>query len=251
MTNHTNRPTLREWLEQTPFTLSLSAGFFGFYAHAGLVSVLEEEKLTPQAITGCSAGALIGGIWSSGTKIGTVTDFLFALDRNDFWDPGFGAGLLQGQRFDDLLTPLLGCHRIEDCPVSLHITAFKLHPMGTHYLSKGPLSDAIRASCAFPGLFHPVRFEGSRYLDGGIRDRSSLGAVNDDTPTLYHHLPSRSLVRRQLSAFSDIHRRSKTITISTAGLPRLSPFKLELGRQAFEHARHAFKAQLDKECHLP
>ena len=250
MTNNPPHPTLRQWLKETPFTLSLSAGFFGFYAHAGLVSVLEEERIRPRAITGCSAGALIGGIWGSGTKIGAVTDFLFALERNDFWDPAVGAGLLKGQRFDDVLTPLLGCQRIEDCTVPLHITAFKLYPMETHYLNRGPLSDAIRASCAFPGLFHPVHFEGARYLDGGIRDRSSLGAIEDDSPTLYHHLPSRSRFRRQLSAFSHIHRRTQTVTISTTGLPRLSPFKLELGRQAFERARQAFKVQLDEACPL-
>ena len=154
--------------------------------------------------------ALIGGIWGSGTKIGAVTDFLFALERNDFWDPAVGAGLLKGQRFDDVLTPLLGCQRIEDCTVPLHITAFKLYPMETHYLNRGPLSDAIRASCAFPGLFHPVRFEGARYLDGGIRDRSSLGAIEDDSPTLYHHLPSRSRFRRQSqpsATSTDVRRR--------------------------------------------
>ncbi len=27
------RPTLREWLAEEPFALTLSAGFFGFFAH--------------------------------------------------------------------------------------------------------------------------------------------------------------------------------------------------------------------------
>ena len=62
--------TLREQLKQQSFTLSLSAGFFGFYAHAGLVSVLEEEQLTPERLTGCSAGSLIGGLWASGCQMG-------------------------------------------------------------------------------------------------------------------------------------------------------------------------------------
>ena len=38
-------PTLREWLREQPFTLVMSSGFFGFFAHAGVVSVLEEEGL--------------------------------------------------------------------------------------------------------------------------------------------------------------------------------------------------------------
>jgi hypothetical protein len=32
-------------LSEAPFTLGLSSGFFGFFAHAGVVTVLEEEGL--------------------------------------------------------------------------------------------------------------------------------------------------------------------------------------------------------------
>src|SRR6266568_9273645 len=41
-------PTLRAWLAEAPFTLGLSSGFFGFFAHAGVVSVLEEEVCLPR-----------------------------------------------------------------------------------------------------------------------------------------------------------------------------------------------------------
>jgi hypothetical protein len=43
-------PTLRAWLAEGPFTLGLSSGFFGFFAHAGVVSVLEAERLRPARI---------------------------------------------------------------------------------------------------------------------------------------------------------------------------------------------------------
>jgi len=42
-------PTVREWLRERPFALGLSSGFFGFFAHAGLVSVLEDEGLVDNA----------------------------------------------------------------------------------------------------------------------------------------------------------------------------------------------------------
>ena len=35
---------LRDWLEAEPFTLALSAGFFGFFAHTGLILALEEAN---------------------------------------------------------------------------------------------------------------------------------------------------------------------------------------------------------------
>ena len=70
-------PTLKEWLQQAPFTLTMSAGFFSFFAHCGLASVLEEEGLVPAAITGASAGALIGACWGSGCPVGRIKDKLF------------------------------------------------------------------------------------------------------------------------------------------------------------------------------
>jgi len=58
--------TLRDWLAERPFTLVMSSGFFGFYAHAGVVSVSEEPGLRPARIAGSSAGALVGALWGPG-----------------------------------------------------------------------------------------------------------------------------------------------------------------------------------------
>ena len=53
--------TLRTWLTEAPFTLGMSSGFFGFFAHAGVLAALEEQGLTPRAVAGSSAGALVTG----------------------------------------------------------------------------------------------------------------------------------------------------------------------------------------------
>jgi NTE family protein len=36
------------------------------------------------------------------------------------------------------------------------------------------LADAVAASCAIPGFYHPVTIDGHRYVDGGIRSTSNL-----------------------------------------------------------------------------
>ena len=55
-----------ELLRQEPFTLALSAGFFGFFAHTGFLSALEERDVRPHRVVGASAGAgrrsLVGGM---------------------------------------------------------------------------------------------------------------------------------------------------------------------------------------------
>ncbi|MBT9557805.1 MAG: patatin, partial [Myxococcales bacterium] len=49
------RPTLQEWLAEAPFGLTLSAGFFGFFAHTGFAMALEDAGLEPDRLSGSSA----------------------------------------------------------------------------------------------------------------------------------------------------------------------------------------------------
>src|SRR5262245_35021183 len=86
-------PSLREWLREEPFTLVMSSGFFGFYAHTGVVRVLEEEGLLPARAAGASAGALVTAAWSAGVAAELLRDRLGTLERRDYWDPGPGLGL--------------------------------------------------------------------------------------------------------------------------------------------------------------
>ena len=238
--------TLRDMLREGPFTLSLSAGFFGFYAHAGLVSVLEEEGLRPARLTGCSAGALIGGLWASGCRMADLSDFLFSIKRTDFWDPSLGWGLLAGNRFDDILRSLLQCTYFEDAELPIQMTLFDVSTRKTEYVETGDLALAIRASCAFPGLFQPVQIGQRRFLDGGILDRSSLGGMTVDQPIFYHRLKSRS----KLSLGAPPVHTHRITEFCIDGLPRVSPFHLERGPAAFEHAKSAMRQRLDQEILL-
>ncbi len=74
---------LHDWLAEQPFTLSMSSGFFGFFAHAGMLTALTEQGLKPSKITGASAGALVGGCYASGCSIAELKAELFSLQRAD------------------------------------------------------------------------------------------------------------------------------------------------------------------------
>lgn len=79
--------TLGDWLQERPFQLALSSGFFGFFSHAGLIAALEDAGLHPAGITGSSAGALTGGLWSAGLDASVLRHELSRLRRSHFWDP--------------------------------------------------------------------------------------------------------------------------------------------------------------------
>lgn len=40
-----------------------------------------------------------------------------------------------------------------------------------------PLREAVMASCAVPGWYHPVSIDGRRYVDGGVRSSTSAGLL--------------------------------------------------------------------------
>src|SRR5688572_1254297 len=108
-------PTLREWLREGPFGLGLSSGFFGFFAHAGVMTVLEDAGLLPTRVSGSSAGALVGGIWAAGASAVTIRDELLRLRREDFWDVRLGPGLLAGKLFRTRLESLLPVSTFDRC----------------------------------------------------------------------------------------------------------------------------------------
>lgn len=237
-------PTLRDWLREAPFTLGLSSGFFGFFAHAGVVAVLEEEGLLPSRVVGSSAGALTGGLWAAGVPADRIREELLALRREHFWDPGPGLGLLRGALLRERLERLLPVTTFEGCPRTLAVSAFDLGARRTVVLRTGPLAPAIHASCAAPVLFQPVRIEGRAYLDGGILDRHGLSALGEDERVLYHHLTSRSPWRRRGSPALRVPARPALRALAFAGLPRLGPFRLERAGEAMERAAAATRAAL-------
>jgi NTE family protein len=71
------------------------------------------------------------------------------------------------------------------------------------------LADAVAASCAIPGFYHPVKIRGRRYVDGGIHSPSNLDLLCEEELDLVialnptsslHEMPARHPVGR-LHAF--------------------------------------------------
>lgn len=236
--------TLREWLAEGPYGLGMSSGFFGFFAHCGVVVALEDAGLLPARVAGSSAGALVGGAWASGVDGVRLRDELVTLRREDFWDPAPGAGLLRGRRFRAKLDALLPAHTFEECRVPAAMSVFDVLARETRVLDRGPLAPAIHASCAVPGLFHPAWVGGRPLLDGGVTDRAGLAGMPAGR-VLFHHLASRSPWRRQGSPSLQIPARPDLMPLVLGDLPRPSPFHLHRGQIAFEVANRLTRKALD------
>ena len=244
--------TVHDYLAEAPFTLVLSAGFFGFYAHAGALSALLDAGLAPARVTGASAGALVGGLHAGGVPSRDIEKELVELRREHFWDPSPGAGLLRGALFRRRIEALLRRRTFEEAVVPAALSTWDVRTRKTVVQDSGDLARAICASCAFPLLLQPVRIEGRPQLDGGIADRSAHAALRPGERVLFHHLPEQSPWRA--SAFSTGRRpppfRRGMVTLSPPGLPRLGPFRLEEGPIAMERARRHMQRAL-AHCIVP
>lgn len=238
--------TLNEWLAAEPFALTMSSGFFSFFAHAGMLSVLEEENLLPNQISGSSAGALVGALWGSGRTMPELAQRLFELKKADFWDPGVGAGLLKGRMFRRILREESAAQRLEDCRIPVSVSAFDGYARSTRVFSSGPFDKAVYAACAVPFLFRPVWIDGRPYWDGGIKDRPGLAGIEPGVRTFYHHISSRSRWRRKDSPALRVPRREAMTSLVIDGLPRVGPNKLHHGRDAFDAAYRATRKALDQ-----
>lgn len=230
---------LADWLAEAPFTLAMSSGFFGFFAHFGTLRALLDHGLSPARFCGSSAGALVGACMASGASINAIEDTLLGLDRSQFWDPSPGLGLLSGQAFRRMLADLLPTQRVEETRTPLAVSAWQGKSRRTQVLQQGNLVEAVYASCAVPLLFQPARIGGRYYWDGGIADRHGLAATFPGERVLYHHLQSRSPWRGRNSMALHHPSRPNLVTLAIDGLVRSGPGKLEQGRLAMRQAYNA------------
>lgn len=242
----TRAPTLRAWLAEGPFALGMSSGFFGFFAHCGVLTVLEEEGLLPARVAGSSAGALVTGAWAAGVSGERLAEELLRLRREDFWDPAPGLGLLAGRLFRARLQALLPVDDLAKTRVPAAVSVYDVARRRVRVLTSGPIAPALHASCAVPFMFHPVLHAGGVLVDGGVMDRPGLAGLADAERVLFHHLASRSPWRRRGSEALAIPRRPGLTALVIDALPRVGPFRLHEGARAFDVARREARAALDR-----
>lgn len=150
--------------------IALGAGSARGWAHIGVLQALVDDGIVPEVVAGTSIGALVGAVYAE--------DDLAGLDRwvraltwrkvVGYFDLSFGSGLLKGGKlFNDLRGEFLG-KRIEDLKRAFAVVATDLATGREIWLREGPVSDAVRASIAMPGLFTPSTREDQLLVDGAL-----------------------------------------------------------------------------------
>lgn len=151
--------------------LALGSGGARGYAHIGAIEVLEERGYDIVAISGCSMGALVGGVYAAG-KMQVYKDWVTGLGQFDvlkLLDVTLNAvGAIRGEKVFSVVREMLGDTRIETLPVAYTAVATDLLGHREIWFQEGPLDQAIRSSIAIPGLVTPVVLNGRVLVDGAL-----------------------------------------------------------------------------------
>jgi len=149
--------------------LALGGGFARGFAHLGVLRVLEENQIPVSHIAGSSVGSILGAAYASGAPLSRIMATCRTLRLRDIarWRVS-RLGLASNQRLGNLIERVFESRQFEDLKIPMAVVATDLSTGEPVVFTQGNLVDAIRASCAFPGLFEPVEI-GTRCLaDGGL-----------------------------------------------------------------------------------
>src|SRR5437867_2234309 len=149
--------------------LALGGGFARGFAHLGVLQVLEQHHIPISHIAGTSVGSILGAAYASGAPLAHIIETCRTLRFRDIarWRVS-RLGLASNQRLEILIERVFDSRQFEDLHIPLAVVATDLTSGEPVVFTQGNLVDAIRASCAFPGLFEPVEI-GTRCLaDGGL-----------------------------------------------------------------------------------
>ncbi|HXE89600.1 MAG TPA: patatin-like phospholipase family protein [Terriglobales bacterium] len=147
--------------------VALGGGFARGLAHIGVLKVLEAERIPIRYLAGTSVGALLGAIYASGVPLRDMETVAHSVRWKDFarWTIS-RHGLASNDRMIPFLQKVLRVQNFEELEVPLAIVATDFQSGAPVVFRSGPLIPAIRASCAYPGVFVPVEVNGRLMVDG-------------------------------------------------------------------------------------
>jgi len=164
--------------------LIFSGGGIKSLAHIGVLKVLREHKIDIAEYIGTSLGSLIAVMAASGMSLEEMEEIAISVRKKKFLTLNVKdliqkrqktESIYKGDTFRSFLDEVLPIQRFQELQKPAFVNAVNINTsQNVFWGSEGhddiSLSDAIYSSCALPGLFEPLEYDGHYYVDGGIGD---------------------------------------------------------------------------------
>lgn len=159
-------------MSQKTVSLVLGSGAARGHAHIGVINAIEEQGYKIVSISGCSIGAIIGGVYLCG-KLPEYQKWAEQLDRLNVLKlldmAVLMGGYIRGDRYFQFVEELIGDEvLIENLALPYTAIGVDILSQKEFWFQKGPLLPAMRASSAVPSIVNPVQVGQHVYVDGGV-----------------------------------------------------------------------------------
>jgi NTE family protein len=149
--------------------LVLSGGGARGIAHLGVLKALQEKKIKISGISGCSAGSIAGMMFAAGYSPEHIFEIVVSSATLRAMRPAWSrAGLLRMQKAEEVYLKYIPHNSFEHLKIPLTVNATNLYAGETVFFSTGELLKPVMASCCIPGLFEPITFNETTFVDGGV-----------------------------------------------------------------------------------
>ena len=192
--------------------LALGGGGARGLAHIGVLKVLDKEKIKINSITGCSMGAIIGGLYAYFGNAKQVEDFILqAFNNPEFEKFNIDAfsnsninhdknyfnrffeyvearliaikSLERTSYFDEDFTNrifnIIPDIQIENLKINFSAITTDLISGKEINFTKGSLRNVLKASSAIPGIFPPVELDNYLLVDGSASESVPVSKVKE------------------------------------------------------------------------
>jgi len=195
---------------QPKIGLALGGGFARGIAHAGVLDVFERNGIPIHCITGVSAGSIVAAAYASGASPAEIARAGCAMRFGDVarWSL-CRMGFVVSERMKRFLERLLKAYRFEEMRIPLGVLATDICTgKPVCFRDRGDVFLPIRASCSYPGLFQPVRYDGRLLVDGAMSMEmpAQLARELGATHVISVHLPGQAGEKAPTNVFQVVNR---------------------------------------------
>ncbi len=153
-------------------TLALGGGGVRGVAHIGVIRTLEDHGFIIRAISGTSAGGIVGAVYAAGFSTSKLETIVVELDQDRSYErhQNDGPSLLGIANIEEKLTNILSEKTFDELKIPCAVTAGCLETGQEIILHQGKVVEALLATIAVPGIFPSQKLGGRLLIDGGILD---------------------------------------------------------------------------------
>jgi len=164
-------------------------------AFVGLLKVLDEEKIRIDRFASTSMGAIVSALYAYGHSTDEILNIMLSHNpRTIFGVRDFFRSkhaLSNGGKVLKYLKKYFGNTEFNDLSIPIKITGMDLNTGKRVIFEQGPIVPALRVSMSYPGIFTPVRYNGTLLVDGGVTDPVPVDLIKDEVDvTLTCRIPS-------------------------------------------------------------